>query len=309
MKRRSRFFPTSKGTPVYGSPRQLDVLDLLQRYDCLPSNYIRAAFDAPAYTQKVLNLLNQEGFIGVPEEAKHHINARYRPTILEIRPKGEALLAKNDKWLGREKSVGHFRHKHMVSVIQFSFQMAAKGDIKFKTQEEIIARSSWKPSKDDSNPAHIPLGTYKIIPDAPMFGLSLGKHTIHFHGFEADRGTEPLSSSADRQNITSKVQHYSRYLREKIYAKRYGLQRISILFVACTPQRALAIQTIIGKEAKDLAHHFHVKAIADFVDHFPPPTDHMTREDWLDGFNILNTLEATRERSKTGEGVRVDSAA
>jgi len=302
MKRRSRFFPTSKGQPVHGSKHQLAVLDLLQQYDCLPANYIRASLPN-TYTQKVVNLLNQEGYIGVPEEAKHHINARYRPTIYEIRPKGEALLAKHEMWRGREKSTGHFRHKHMASVIEWSFRHA-NPKYRYKTQDEIISRSPWKPTKDDANPAHVPLSTSKIIPDGPLFGYELDGTSIHFHGFEADRGTEPLTSQFDRQNISLKVRHYAEYLRKKIYSKRYGLGRISILFITLSHSRAQGIQAVIEQEAKDVAEHFHVKAIPDFKDAFPPPTGHMAEEDWLDGFNIFRTLESAYEERQSRARVR-----
>lgn len=300
--RRSRFYPESKGAYV-GSPRHIEVLDLLQQYDCLPSNYIRAAIPS-TYTQPVLNLLNQEGYIGVPEEAKHHINARYRPTVFELLPKGEQLLKQHELWHGRVKSSGHFRHKFMVSCVLFSFHRACTNGITFKTEDAIVALAPWKPMAKDRSPSAVPIGDTKIIPDAPMFGLTLGKHTMHFHGFEADRGTEPLTATYDRQNITSKVQNYGKYLKADLPKKRYGLQRITILFVTLSSQRARAIQTIIQQEG--LTKHIHVKSIPDFLESFPPPTDHIVRDDWLDGFNILNTLEATRERTEIGKGLRAN---
>src|SRR2546421_9469766 len=51
---------SSTGQPVNGSRFQLAVLDLLQRYDCLPSTYIKSVVGVPYYCKNVLKLLNQE---------------------------------------------------------------------------------------------------------------------------------------------------------------------------------------------------------------------------------------------------------
>jgi hypothetical protein len=301
-KRRSSFFPKSAGTPVHGSASQLAVLDLLYRYDCLPSSYIRAALPSHSYAQKVINLLNQEGYIGIFEASRDHFNARYRERIFEIRPKGLAML-------GRKRRPGHddhFKHKFMRSVIQFSFDLAPLVIPELRKHElsEILEHPSCPSATTvEKFPSHIPLPGSVLKPDADLFGYEYqGKAFMFFHGFEADRETEPLTTQGRRQNIRDKIRRYAQYLSARGYLTRYGLKTCTILFVTVSDAHVQAMLKIVEQECPpEIAPRFAFTAIPDFMDdRFPPPTPHLVTAPWrragAEPLSILETLKATAER-------------
>ena len=214
----SRLDPTPTGRPVRGSFYQLAVLDLLQHYDCLPSTYIKAAVfrEAPGYCKDVLRLLKQERHIGIPDEAKHHEKVLSRPEIYELLPKGELLLLTHGQHKPRTRPSG-FRHQLLASLIKFSLDVAPweYSGLKLMTEEDMLAHEKCPPATArEANPSHIPLGNFVIKPDAPIFGYQYqAKAHMYFHGFEIDRGTEPLRpGSYQRQSIQGKVRHYRDYI-------------------------------------------------------------------------------------------------
>jgi hypothetical protein len=298
QKRRSRFKADPRGMGrhgehVSGTPNQLAVLDLLLTYPCLPSNYIKARLPSGAIADVIL-LLSQEGYIGVPKEATMHVNPIGRPTIYELKPKGLQLLLDR----GRPKRVAsneQFRHKFLTSIAQFSFDIAAREIVGLtkRTLADIEAHPDYPGGTD---PDH-------IRPDAPLFGYeytqpSGRKRYFYLHGFEADRGTEPLTGYG-RQTIERKISHYAEYLADRVYDDVYGISNLSIAFVTISAGRAHNILDIVTKVAGEHAPKFLVKHLPDFIHEAKPPapTGHMVTEPWLttDGkLSILDVLKAER---------------
>jgi len=303
----SRLNPIPTGRPVHGSFYQLAVLDLLQQYDCLPSNYIKAAVfrDAPGYCKDVLRLLKQERYIGIPDEAKHHEKVLSRPEIYELLPKGQLLLVTHGRHQARTRPSG-FRHQFLASLIKFSLDVAPKEypDLKLMTERDMLAHEKCpQATTREANPSHIPLGNFIVKPDAPIFGYQYGgKAHMYFHGFEIDRGTEPLRpGSYQRQSIQGKVRHYRDYIARGLYRSRYGLSQITILFITTKAQRLTGMLDVVREEcAPEIAKRFAFKSIPDWHQSFPAPTGHMVSEPWARvgaaPLNILETLKETAER-------------
>jgi hypothetical protein len=303
----SRLNPVPTGRPVHGSFYQLAVLDLLQQYDCLPSNYIKAAVfrEAPGYCKDVLRLLKQERYIGIPDEAKHHEKVLSRPEIYELLPKGKLLLLTHGRHQPRTRPSG-FRHQFLASLIKFSLDIAPNEypDLKLMTERDMLAHEKCpQATAREANPSHIPLGNFIVKPDAPIFGYQYrAKAHMYFHGFEIDRGTEPLRpGSYQRQSIQGKVRHYRDYIARGLYRSRYGLSQITILFVTTKPQRLTGMLDVVREEcAPEIARRFAFKSIPDWHQSFPPPTGHMVSEPWArvgaSPLNILETLKETAER-------------
>ena len=93
-KRVSRFDNTAKGGVFRISQTDLRILDLLQNYECLPSNYIPVILDLPVeYTLARLSILRHKaGVIECPPGSWDTQNAHYRHALYVLSAKGEQAL-------------------------------------------------------------------------------------------------------------------------------------------------------------------------------------------------------------------------
>jgi hypothetical protein len=256
----------------------------------------------------LITLLNGEGYIRIPlAKDARQMGARNKKAVWELTEKGMLLLASKERLNKLPFGDDQFPHKYLRSIIQFSFDQAAKeisGLIK-RTMADILAHADCpKALKDEVVKGHtlswVPLTNTYIKPDAPLFGYAYlkpdgKKRTFYLHGFEADRGTEPLTGY-DRQTIQAKLKNYAEYLEKGQYFKRYGIPNCSVAFVCVSPVRARNILDLIAAEYPKLAHKFLVKVTTPFEADAPaPPDGHMVTEDWLMAngktFNILKFLK------------------
>jgi hypothetical protein len=94
-KRRSSRKKRSRGKPI-GTEKHVAVLDLVQRYEVVPSTYIQAALQSPEYTETAITDLNHANYIGPhPKEpyspsatiahALHPVGQGHRITLLKAR--------------------------------------------------------------------------------------------------------------------------------------------------------------------------------------------------------------------------------
>jgi Replication-relaxation len=302
------FNPRPKGLPVNGSIKQLALLDALQppNYEVLPTSYLLKLFGFHT-GRDLITLLNGEGYIRIPraKEARQ-MGARNRKATWELTERGMLLLASHQRFNKLPFGDDQFAHKYLRSIIQFSFDQAAKEvpGLTKRTMIDILAHADCpKTLKDEAAKGHnlswIPLKTF-IKPDAPLFGYVYlkpdgKKRTFYLHGFEADRGTEPLTGY-DRQTIQAKLKNYAEYLEKGQYFKRYGIPNCAVAFVCVSPARAKNILDLIAAGYPKLAHKFLVKVTTPFEADAPaPPDGHMVTEDWLlansKTFNILKFLK------------------
>lgn len=305
-KRNDPFKPIPKGRTVTGRGKQLDLLDALQTYEVLPGSYLHHLFGFQ-YGRDLIRLLNGEGYIRIPEGAGRILDARNRKACWELTDKGRLLLAKHERYRGDPKGDDQFAHKYLRSIIQFSFDQAEREipNLRKRTLADILAHAKCpepvkKEAGEGHNVSYIPLRDTYIKPDAPLFGFEYikpdgKKRTFYLHGFEADRGTQPLTGF-DRQTIQRKVRHYVEYVKgpQPLYRTRYGLSNCIVAFVCADAHRAASILDVIELEAKDLAHKFIVKVTTPFESSapVPPPDGHMVTEDWLQaGGKTLNIME------------------
>ncbi len=300
LKRRSRFKSDPRGAGrhgerVSGTRNQLAVLDLLLAYPCLPSTYIKAWLPSGSVPDVIL-LLAQEGYIGAPTEATMHANPNNRPTVYELKPKGLQLLYSFGRPM-RPTSNEQFRHKYLASITQFSFDIATREvpGLKKRTLDDIKSHPNYPGGTD---PDH-------ILPDAPLFGYEYTQPTgrkryFYLHGFEADRGTEPITGFK-RQTIERKVAQYARYLADRVYSDVYGISNLSIAFITISDARAHNILDIIRKTAADQAERFLVKYLPDFIhDAKPPaPSGYLLTEPWFTAAGTLSIMEVLKKERTT----------
>ena len=320
--RRSTVHPPAQ--PTYhtdGTPAELELLDFLQRYDCLPSHYIRNALGSAPYTRAVISRLAAGHYLGLPlgrggtsvsSEALAFARQHNVFFPLAVWPRGEALLRKHGKYLGRAKDGDHFDHKVARSTVEFSFDMAPRvfNGLRTKSQEDILAHPDCPAqTREDPKPQSFTLGNGKrVIPDGPLRGLEYEGASL-FYFVEIDNGTEPLNSDAERQSIKRKVENYEEFFRRRMFHSRYGLKNMTVFFVFNDAHRLEASLDIVARKCSPaVAQRFAMKSISNFRKAYPPATAHMVAYPWRrvgESLDILQTLTATAE-SKHGRKVGAD---
>ncbi|MFN3658188.1 MAG: hypothetical protein ACK4UO_13105 [Pseudolabrys sp.] len=318
--------------PTYhtdGTKAELEVLDLLQRYDCLPSHYIRIATGSELYTRAVISRLAAGHYIGLPlgrggrgisKEAREFARKHTVFFPLAIWSRGEALLRKHGKFLERAKDGDHFDHKVARSVVDFSFDFAPRvfNGLRIKPQHEIIAHPDCAAEvRTDPKPQSFKLSDgRRVVPDGPLRGLeyTYGTKTANlFYFLEVDNGTEPgESKDTERQSINRKVENYREFFHRKIFNTRYGLPNMTVFFVFNDARRVeTALDIVARKCSPAIAQRFAMKSISNFRTAYPPATAHMVAEPWRrvgESLDIMQTLTATVE-SKHGREARANSPA
>jgi hypothetical protein len=306
-KRRSRYKSHPRGGvgrhgERIGTPTHLTLLDALQDGP-LPAPYIHTLLGSHSYGRDVLTLLHGEGLIRIPTEYHGHHRRLAHPNVYELTretrkgklSQAEKLLA--DAGLLRDACRDQFRHALLVSVIRFSFKRAPDEipGLAYRSLADVLANPRCPDVQD---------GDYHIRPDSPLFGYEFeGRRTFYLFGFEADRGTEPLTGYG-RETLEAKVANYTRYLEDKEYRRRYGLTNIAVPIVTMSAERAQhIIDIIIRPTAGKEADHFIVKSLPNFIrtHPFPPPTAHMVTEDWMTTQGPLNIMEILRGQTRQSE--------
>jgi hypothetical protein len=313
-KRRSPFKKRPFGT-VKGTTRQLNFLDLLQTYELLPADYLMAAYEKPEGAQRLITLFNHNGYIDIVEPSTRHRRVYNRPKIYELTPKGIQLLKDKGRWHNRVWERDHFLHKHLRTLVQFSFDIAPKevAGLTLRTLQDILAHPNCPDAtRHEERPSYFTAAGHQIRPDADLFGYQLNGRYFYLHGHEDDRGTEVRGGSSiyGKKTITAMIRGYVEYLQLRMYRTKYGISNVSIPIICTTYPDLLAIFEVVKREAPErLWPHFLGKVVPDFtsMEPFPPPTGHMFTEDWLlpngGRFNI-HAFMATGEPTWTSNAPR-----
>ena len=236
MERHSAF--KIKGYPSYsvaGEGKQLLVLDLLQRYDLLPSTLLRKAVGSQKYGEEVLTKLSKGHYIGLPPELlPPNPPQRNRTYPYKLYDRGKALLEREGLWLDRPQGNDHHTHKLLRSQVQYAFDHPH--GLRLITEANILADDRCPPeTRELKNPSYFNIRNYEVQPDGPIFGYEMSGVFIFFHGFEADNGNEPItemrSDPYKRVTIEQKFRHYTQYLDERMHLSLYGLGKVYVPFV------------------------------------------------------------------------------
>lgn len=294
--RRSAFKqPRNPSGHLKGTETQLAILELLRDYRYLPSTYIKAGVSAgPEYVEDVLPELVDKHYIGIPEKAVDRCKNRAVPYVYELRPRGLAFLARNGRDTKRTLASNWFEHDFLASIIQFSFDRPVDGLTK-RTSRSILTHENCPPQTRASAVPFLIQSKPPLDADADPFGFEHKGELVFFHGFEADNGTESISTT-----VKSKIDRYAKYLDDKGPVRMFGIptRLMHILFITTSQDRADHIAEYFPSD------RFHIKATSGFRDKFPPPTPHMITEPWLGKggkeWSILEHLGGEHVRREEG---------
>ena len=275
---------------------QLAVLELLRDYRYLPTPYIKHALGSPEYIEDILPELANKHYIGIPEKARNRCKTKAVPYVYELWPRGLAFLAKHERNTDRAVAGNWFEHDFLAECVRFSFD---RGPIEVpglrKRDAQSILRHENCPPQTRNSPTPFVIPTYPPLKaDAEPFGFEYDGKLVFFHGFEADNGTETISTT-----IKSKIERYSLYLDDGGPTRLFGMLKshMHILFVTISEAR---LQHMLDYVPEHLADRFYFKATTGFNQKFPPPTAHMVLDPWTQKggktWSILQHLGAENGR-------------
>jgi hypothetical protein len=305
--------PTGKAHRI--TRNDVAVLELLQRYRYLPSNYIAAllGWTGEYYKDVLTKLRHEAGLIECPNASWSAANARYRPAVYCLTKKGEGLLRDRGLFVHRPKTGHEFNHELMVCLIEASFALGAKeNNLQIITAQDILDHPNCPRSmRFEKHPWRVPV-SFKydhhqveqvVESDGDFFGLARvvdGERTaILFPGFEADRRTEPLEpDDYDRPSIKKKFLAYREIAKQRLYKNRYGLPNAIIAFITINEAHKKSLMRVVDKITEGHGSKLFIfKSIPNFAsfESFPPPAGHMVSEPWdrvgHPPYDILNELK------------------
>jgi hypothetical protein len=306
-KRVSRFDNTAKGGVFRISQTDLRILNLLQDYECLPSNYIPVILDLPVeYTLARLSILRHKaGVIECPPGSWDTQNARYRHALYALSSKGEQALTNAGMYRPSPRGNDHIKHKSARCIVDASFALGVEATpgLSLVTHRDILAHPSCPPeTKRSTTPFHFPTQfSYRTprlnrlvevdrdtVHDSKPFAIAYtqGDKTkrLFVAGIEVDRGTETRNPEKTvRQTINEKILAALELHRNRTYQRQLGIPNAVTLFVAISEHEMREMMSILeertgGKGSAHIAFKF-VREFAS-IDHFPKPTGFMLTEPW-----------------------------
>jgi Replication-relaxation len=285
-----------------GSPRELELLDLLRRYDILPSDFIYKATGNYHATRTLLTRLTKGGYIGFPElpyQEKLAYIPRNSNYVYELKAKGKALLALKNCWRDRSRGNDHFKHKLLRSKAEFALDHCA---LRILYPEDILAHPNCPQStRNERYPWHITASKPSLAPDITRGFEYQGSYA--FLHVEVDRGTEPEETENERQSICRKLERYQSYLENRVYYKRYGLTGApTVLFLTISDLRKEQIK----RHAKKYSHpRFAFACVPDLK----PDTQLLSTWEALEGtINLMELLNGHAESTRPRREAREDRA-
>ena len=323
MERKSAIHPSQRSTyRIVGTPRELEILDLLQRFDVLPSHYVKAWVGKESATADRLTRLLQGNYINILEgkgvwcqvcQREHPFSedawdfARLRNVYypLSIWPKGKALLAKRGLWVERKRQSDEFDHKMFRSIVDWSFAYGAREiGAAYETLTGILPRAPWRATKEDPDPSHIKVHNMSdLVPDS---FVKIEDPQAFFAHIEIDNNTETQYGKGAENTIQGKVKRYAQYLRERGFNKRYGLPKITILFFFNRKGRVQTFLDVVRDTVKepDVRQRFAAMYVPDFRDSFPPPTGFALTNNYERMGEPLNILEIVNGKRESSQNLR-----
>jgi hypothetical protein len=242
LARRKRMRPISTGKKVTAQARDILWFEKIHQHGPLPASYLHAFSKhlrrSEKRAQDRLTDLFNEGrtahngrYLDRPLQQFRTIDSRYNELVYDLMPASVRALKTEKRYHeANNQHSGPWLHRFMVSCITASIELATlmRDDIAFIPQYRILERAE----TDLRNPTRIkdPKSgksyTKNLVPDA-LFGLEYrvkGKSYYRFFLLEADRGTEPTTSTNfHRKSHLRNLLQYREYIGKGLYKSHLGL--------------------------------------------------------------------------------------
>ncbi|GJL87183.1 MAG: hypothetical protein DHS20C03_08920 [Minwuia thermotolerans] len=258
IQRRNRLRPISTGKQVSPTPRDLLWFQKLHEHGPLPSSYLHA-FSAITHRsekrakERLTDLFNEDqtphggAYLSRPLQQFRTIDSRYNQLVHDLTPASLSALKEAGHYSDHAtRPSGPWLHTFMTACITASIEIATlqRGDINFIPGWRILKRAGAQlrfpaPVGKTSTGEDI---TRDLIPDT-IFGLeyltSKGPR-YRFFLVEADRGTEPLTTSNwNRKSWQRSLTQYRYYVGQGHYRQHLNLTAPLLVLIVGTDGRKL----------------------------------------------------------------------
>lgn len=241
------------------TPRDLCILEAIERHYWLPSHYLyeftkHIRGDNIFFRQR-LKVLVDEGYLERPIALNNpKLVSEFRNYVVAVKGR-EELRVRGIEALYASPPAGGYAHSAMTIAITANIDLeATKAGFRYITQDEILREAPQKTlslptdiKRTFNNKAH-----HSSIPTVPdqLFGIDYGNDKYRFFAVEADRGTEPLlpTKSFRLNSILRKILSYDYILKKKDYQKLLGIPVLYPLFVTTSPERARHMAELAKEE-------------------------------------------------------------
>lgn len=207
--------------------------------------------------------LRAGGYLGLPRQQRATEHANFNAFIYDLTPKAQKYLFDIDAAEPTIRPHGHWIHGYMTSSITSSIDIAAGRDgVQYIPAHEILAIKG--------ETLAIPIDSQKLIPDQ-LFALNYGG-SFRVFALEADRGTEPKTSTAKRKSYEKSIDLYRKLIERQIYKTHYGLKApLLVLWVFSSRSNEAKFLKLLEGQPERIRQHFLTQSVEGFHDSFKPP--------------------------------------
>jgi hypothetical protein len=201
-----------------------------------------------------LQHLRAGGFLSLPPQQRAMARAECNPYIYDLTLKAKRWLTDRDLAEPTVRPTGHWWHGYAVSCATSAMDIAAaRHGVRYIPTHDILARRGV--------PLAIPVAGRFVIPDQ-LFAFDYGGRFRTF-ALEVDRGTEPITSPANRKSLVASVDAYTAMIQGDLGRAHYGIKSsLPTLWVFGTQKRASTFLDIVRSRAGKAASSFLVQTNA-----------------------------------------------
>lgn len=206
--------------------------------------------------------LRAGGYLCLPRQQRATEHANFNAFIYDLTPKAQEYLFDIDAAEPTIRPHGHWVHGYMASCITSSIDIvAARDGVQYIPAHDILAIKG--------TPFAIPIDGQKLIPDQ-LFALNYGG-SFRVFALEADRGTEPKTSTAKRKSYENSIELYRKLIEHQIYKTHYGLKApLLVLWVFSSRSNEVRFLELLESFPEVLRGRFLTQSVEGFHQSFKP---------------------------------------
>ena len=207
--------------------------------------------------------LRAGGYLDLPRQQRATEHANFNAFIYNLTPNAQEFLFDNGLSEPAITPTGHWVHGYMTSCVTSSIDIAAARDnVRYIPAHKIL--------KIKDAPLAVQIDGQKLIPDQ-LFALNYGGSFRAF-SLEADRGTEPKTSTAKRKSYEKSIDLYRKLIEQKIYKTHYGLKApLLVLWVFSSRTNEARFLELLEGQPERIRQHFLTQSVEGFHQNFIPP--------------------------------------
>jgi Replication-relaxation len=254
--RQATYQNTASPDAVYPTNREVRWLKHLERHGPQSSIFLheltKNTHRCKDTALRQLQNLRLGGFLMLPPQQRATMRAECNPYIYDLTLKAKRWLADHDLAEPTVRPTGHWWHGFAVACATSALDIAAaRGGVRFIPTHDILARRG--------APLAIPVAGRFLIPDQ-LFAFDYGNRFRTF-ALEVDRGTEPITSPANRKSLLASVDAYTAMIARDLGRAHYGLKSsLLALWVFATNKRAATFLDVVRVRSGKAASSFLVQA-------------------------------------------------